>query len=1015
MSFSPSSKVLITGGNGFIGSHLARRLRDDGCAVSIIDNSPDSYFSGTTNDIELIVGDIRDVSVCRRALQGVDTVVHLAANMGGMGMIHEPNDHIIYRDNHKMTTNILVASAEVGVQRFLYASSACVYPDSLQGERGTDVSLRESDVWTTGTAPTPQGLYGLEKLHSEVLLQLGASNIDIRIARFHNIYGPHGTWKDGREKVPAAILRKLIAGSLLAERPFQLEIWGDGTQRRSFCYIDDAIDGLVRLLHSDCREPLNLGSDRAVTINELVDVAASALAIQSSDIAIRYDLTRPVGVGSRNSNNEKVREALGWEPRISLEDGMRKTGEWIRGQIDKLLQGEDEDSRIRILQNLGRSELLYLRPQQKVFAALLPITSRIGPSTTSADVEKCLRNLARFAESLEKTTHEDVHGEEAKFHIRVYLAIDHDDALLQDDPKRAEMTLIKAGITDVRTLECNLPKGHVCSLWRLCARRAYEDDCDFYALLGDDVVFQDDNWLSSIHNEFAKIAEDEGVPIGFGCVAFTDTTFPGMPTFPVLHRIHLDIFQGQVVPDVFINQDGDPYLFQLYRRFGSSKMVSSRISNGIGGGDDARYEKQHAKDWTFAPLDEATCTLQTWLGPTLVKATRRLTVDVVVPCYRVNMEYLDRFFSLDIPPTCSVMFIIIIDDPRSPNIESLLSAYGQRPDVRIRVNKTNLGASASRNRGLQESSAEWVHFLDDDVRPDPYLLHALEECIRASPDAAGFVGNAQFPPANSIYTAAVHLAGVTYFWDIATKIQHDVPWGVTANLTARRNVRDNVMFSLLFPKTGGGEDIDYCRRKRQYSIAHGGQGFIAAPDVTVTHPWWNGGNRYYWRFYMWSKGDGALISLYKPGLVYRDHAPNSAELLFLSTAVTIVIGGLYLWAGQGVLPRSLGPSMIAATLIANLFHDLYRHLWRDEDNVVDIKTNLVGYLWVLAVLESTLIRMFSELGRLAGLLERGEVCLIGYRFDWFAGVWGDGPKRNERKNSVERFVLWVTVLAWMWL
>ncbi|KAJ3547570.1 hypothetical protein NM688_g5389 [Phlebia brevispora] len=1008
---SPNNTVLVTGGNGFIGGHLCRRLLADGYRVYVTDIQPKSYFPDVPNGIEVIPGDLRDLSFCRRVVEGMDTVVHLAATMGGMGTIHETNDFIIYHENHVMMTNILSASVEAGVKKFLYASSACVYHDGQQAAGNMDVSLREGDVY--GIRPQPQGLYGLEKLHSELLLQLGAPEIDVRIARFHNIYGPHGCWSGGREKVPASLLRKLIAGGLATQRPFPLEIWGDGTQRRSFCYIDDAVEGVVRLLASDCREPLNIGSDRAVSINELAYIAADALDIAASEVSFSYVQDRPVGVGSRNSNNEKVREILGWEPVVTLEEGMARTGRWIKAQIDGLLHDMDTVARGNALAYLQTSQLVVLRPERIVFAVLLPVTSRVNSSGSSGAMSatNCLEHLQKFAASLLATTQEDVYGEGARFHIKVYLAIDHDDeALLQGALNRAEETLKSAGVVDVVTLVCNFPRGNVCSLWRDCARRAWNDGCDYFALMGDDVILRDANWLSAIHGEFAELARREGVPTGFGCVAFTDTSFPGMPTFPVVHRTHLDIFHGQVVPDVFVNQDGDPFLFQLYRRFGCSKMISSRIHNSVGGDGTARYEKQHAREWTFGTLDEATCVIESWLGPTRAAAVRRLTIDAVIPCYRVNMEYLDRFLALEVPASCSVMFIIIVDNPHSPNIKALCDAYGHRPDVRIRVNEVNSGASASRNRGIQESSAEWLHFLDDDVEPQGDLLVALEKRIRTYPDAAGFVGNALFPRAETVYSTAVHLAGVTYFWDIATKIEEDVPWGVTANLAARRNVRDGVTYDLIFPKTGGGEDIDYCRRKRQFSVDRGRRGFMAAPDVVVIHPYWQGGNRYYWRFYMWSKGDGALIKLY-PDLVYMDYAPNSAELLLLSSLVTISVGGTYLYSG-GLSPLlGMGPSMITAAVCANVLHDVYRHLWRDAESASKLNSSLTGCCWVLAVLESSFIRMFSEMGRLVGMLERGEFGLIGHRFDWFAGVWGDGPRSNERKNSVQRFGLFVLLVA----
>jgi hypothetical protein len=244
---------------------------------------------------------------------------------------------------------------------------------------------------------------------------------------------------------------------------------------------------------------------------------------------------------------------------------------------------------------------------------------------------------------------------------------------------------------------------------------------------------------------------------------------------------------------------------------------------------------------------------------------------------------------------------------------------------------------------------------------------------------------------------------VTFFWDIADKISTDVPWGVTANLIAKRDILDGVEFDCTFPKTGGGEDIDYCRKKRQYSLDHGGEGFAAAPHVIVTHPWWYGGARTYWRFYMWSVGDGALIKKY-PAHAYRDWALNSSELFAMAaTLATLGLSSLNLYGSWRLmlLSAELGISIV----ISNIAHDCYRHLWRDSDRVASISSSLTGYKWGLAVVESALIRMASEGGRFLGLVQRGELAHIGWRFDWFAGRWGDTPRYEERKNGLQRFAL----------
>ncbi|KAI0750680.1 NAD-dependent epimerase/dehydratase [Daedaleopsis nitida] len=1003
--------ILVTGGNGFLGGHVARRLRREGYhRLRIVDISP-RPLSDAPPTGEVMIGNLCDPAFCTRAVSSVDVVLHFAANMGGMGTIHAGNDFVIYRENHAMTTNLLAASVEAGVQGFFYASSACVYPESLQTQGTDDVSLSEDDAWKE-LPPHPQGLYGLEKLASELVLAQYASRLQIRIARFHNVYGPWGSWSGGREKVPAAFLRKAIGAKLAGDGAERFEIWGDGTQKRSFCFVDDAVEGVIRLLKSDCAQPVNIGSDRSVSIQQLADIAIAAAGLESHTVSFACRADQPIGVASRNSNNTRVHSTLGWAPIVTLEEGMQRTGEWIHDQIVSISATMDAVEKANFLRALQTSDKVDLANDAITFAILLPITSRGSNSP-----QNCLENLARFARSLAATTADDVSRLGERYRVHIYLAIDHDDEFFwrATGPNAAEALLRAEGFGNVFTLEPSIrPRGHVCALWRDCARKAYEAHaCDYYILMGDDVVVQDPSWMSAIHRAFVDLSEHKGVPHGIGCVAFTDTSFEGMATFPVVHRTHMDIFDGDVIPDCFTNQDGDPFLFQLYRRWGCSQAIPSRIHNTVGGSGAARYDKLHADGWTIQPLDQATTTVATWLQrrfPAL-HSPRKLSLDVIIPCYRVNMAYLDVFLALEPSPTCTVMFIIIVDDPLSPHIGDLMQKYGRRLDVRIRVNSQNLGASASRNRGLQESAAEWVCFLDDDVTPEKDILVEAEKAILAHPDAAGFVGNAYFPSADTVFTAAVHLAGVTFFWDIANKIPYDVPWGVTANLIARRNVLDGVTYNLQFPKTGGGEDIDYCRRKRAFSIAHGGKPFLAVPRVKVTHPWWNGGRRSYWRFYMWSKGDGGLIKLY-PEHAYRDTSPNAAECLLGCCVMLLSVPFLTLIDFQLALHVfRVSCLLLAAVMMSNIAYDLVRHLIIHPERNADMKTTVKGAMWLVAIVEGTLIRMFSEWGRVVGLLERGEVGLLMTRFDWFCGVWGDGPRREETRNNVVRNALMMVIFA----
>ncbi|EPQ59719.1 NAD P-binding protein, partial [Gloeophyllum trabeum ATCC 11539] len=629
--------ILVTGGHGFIGSHVAHRLHNTGFHVRVADIQPSSEFSQAISS-DTHIGNLCDPDFCHRIVQGVDTVMHFAATMGGMGTIHANNDFIIYAENHAMTTNLLSAAVQAGVKRFLYASSACVYPESLQGSGNADVSLREEDVWVN-LPPKPQGLYGLEKLNTELLLHQFKDRMQVRVARFHNVYGPRGAWRNGREKVPAAFVRKALAGKLLGDLPIDFEIWGDGTQRRSFVYIDDCVDAVCSLLESPCDVPVNIGTERSVTMKELANISLQCVGIAEEHARYLYDRKKPVGVAARNSNNDFVSHQLDWHPKVTLEEGMMRTAEWMECEMLKLVRGLNGAERRALLDGLQRSKVVDLHSSGVTFAILLPVTSR-GTSSP----ENCLGNLRTFARSLLRTTWRDVHSLGGdRYRVKIYLAIDDDDDFLlgTEGENKAASTLRNEGVLDVETLICDFRRGHVCDLWRTLARRAWEDNCDYFALLGDDVVLQDEGWMRDAVFEFKELAKRENVMPGFGCVAFTDTTFPGMPTFPIIHRTHMDIFKGEVIPKIFVNQDGDPYLYQLYRRWGCSLMFSSRISNGTGGRDKARYEKVHAVDWTFDTLDGSTEVLEEWLRKSSPMAERKLTIDVVIPCYRVQLRFLE--------------------------------------------------------------------------------------------------------------------------------------------------------------------------------------------------------------------------------------------------------------------------------------------------------------------------------------------------------------------------------------
>jgi nucleoside-diphosphate-sugar epimerase len=315
------TRALVTGAGGFIGHHLVSYLKRRGAWVRGVDLKHPEYAPTDADDFRIL--DLRRWENCREATEGIDEVYALAADMGGMGFISRYHAEILH-NNLLISTHTLDAAREAGVKRYLFSSSACVYPEYRQTE--TDIApLKEEDAYPA----QPQDAYGWEKLVTERLCMHYAEEYDMetRVVRFHNIFGPLGTWDGGREKAPAAMCRK-VAIAKLTDEPV-IEIWGDGEQTRSFCFIDDCVEGIHRLMRSDWKEPLNLGSDRMVTINELADIAAKAADVEIE----KRHIEGPMGVRGRNSDNTRLRRVLGWEPEITLEEGLARTYAWIEDQV----------------------------------------------------------------------------------------------------------------------------------------------------------------------------------------------------------------------------------------------------------------------------------------------------------------------------------------------------------------------------------------------------------------------------------------------------------------------------------------------------------------------------------------------------------------------------------------------------------------------------------------------------------------------------------------------------------
>ncbi|MEZ5380140.1 MAG: NAD-dependent epimerase/dehydratase family protein [Acidimicrobiales bacterium] len=316
-------KILVAGGGGFIGGSLVKSLLADGLEVRSVDVKPFGEWHQTHAEAENLQLDLMDREACDKATDGVDAVYNLAADMGGMGFIE--NNKAACMLSSLITTHLLLASRDNGVARLFYSSSACVYAAGHQISPEV-TALRESDAYPA----QPEDGYGWEKLFGERMCRHFAEDygLETRVARYHNVYGPHGTWQGGREKAPAAICRKIAAAKLSGNHV--IDVWGDGLQTRSFMYIDDCVEGTRRLMDSDVAEPINVGSSELVSINGLVDIVASIAGIK---VVRNHDLTAPQGVRGRNSDNTMILDRLGWEPSITLEQGLRHTYEWIEGQL----------------------------------------------------------------------------------------------------------------------------------------------------------------------------------------------------------------------------------------------------------------------------------------------------------------------------------------------------------------------------------------------------------------------------------------------------------------------------------------------------------------------------------------------------------------------------------------------------------------------------------------------------------------------------------------------------------
>jgi nucleoside-diphosphate-sugar epimerase len=324
----PAALTVVAGGGGFIGAHLVRLLLSEGHSVRAVDQHAVEDWHQVSSEAENLVLDLRLADACDQALEGATVVYNLAADMGGMGFIEANKARCML--SVLINTHLLESAQRLSVERFFFSSSACVYAGDKQ--LNPDIEpLKEADAYPAD----PEDGYGWEKLFSERMCRHFTEDFGLttRVARYHNVYGPHGTWSGGREKAPAAICRKVAEAKQSGSH--EIEVWGDGEQTRSFMYIDDCVEGTRRIMDSDIDEPINLGSEEMVTINQLVDIVEEIAEIK---VSRRYDLDAPKGVRGRNSDNTMIRERLAWEPLTPLRVGMEHTYRWVYDQVAALAQ-----------------------------------------------------------------------------------------------------------------------------------------------------------------------------------------------------------------------------------------------------------------------------------------------------------------------------------------------------------------------------------------------------------------------------------------------------------------------------------------------------------------------------------------------------------------------------------------------------------------------------------------------------------------------------------------------------
>jgi glycosyltransferase involved in cell wall biosynthesis len=573
----------------------------------------------------------------------------------------------------------------------------------------------------------------------------------------------------------------------------------------------------------------------------------------------------------------------------------------------------------------------------------------------------------------------------------------------------------------------------ICSVWDEMAKVAWENGADWVVLLGDDVEIQCSYHYRAIYRAFLDIQERLDVPF-FGCPWWNDTSFPNFASFPCVGKAHYEIYEGLIPKDrrcMFTNQDLDPYLHRLYSKFGATPcVVDAKLTNSAGGPIGAkqgpRYERITAKGWKDH-VDDDVKPIRGYLGN---RTKEMILLDVVVPSYRIRLDYLESICSLKVPEYIQTLFIIIIDNPdalrretatlSNQNADTMTLAQGERiledhlsrsgNQIRVRCNETNVGASASRNRGLDESAAEFIVNLDDDLVPNKDLLEHYGNRLASleQEDIVGLIGLVRFPrsPGLPLRHAAVLMSYLTFMFEIAERNDGLYPnpaWGVTANILFRRT---KVRFDLAYAKTGGGEDVDFSLRVAAEASSHRGERakLVAVPEACVVHPFWPGSVMdLASHFFNWAIGDGSLLQRF-PEFRYWSF-PNFPEtLLFLSPLV--------FWFGPFPLIQLIPRFLIADVLVDMSDRAEFRRrcgLLQPLEETDQSKWERSPWFYFAAHVLANGYVVALECGRLWGHLQRPKPWrYICRRFDWHCGRLERAP-HNFRGREARKFVLFFSM------